>query len=146
MEKAVEMDNNSVKSLAQLALCYQGIDDFPKAESVYAKLFEIAPNMNEFRLDYANMLSAQEKDEEAIKQYNSYIEVFPDDADGYINLGALYKRIDNTELAIENFEKAFELEPNDIDTLKDLAFCYHKICFFSHLFVTLQPNCKIMRK
>lgn len=126
LEKAVENDENSVKSLAQLALCYQNTDDFPKAEQTYAKLFEKAPDMNEFRLDYANMLSAQNKDSEAIKQYEEYIKVYPKDADGYINLGALYKRIDNTNLAIKNFEKAFALSPDDMDTVKDLAFCYHK--------------------
>lgn len=126
LKKAVEQDESSVKSLAQLALCYQNTDDFPNAEATYAKMFAIAPGMNEFRLDYANMLSAQCKDEEAIKQYNDYIKAYPKDADGYVNLGALYKRIDNTDLAIVNFEKAFELEPTDADTVKDLAFCYHK--------------------
>ena len=126
LKKAVEQDENSVKSLAQLALCYQNTDDFATAEQTYAKMFEIAPGMNEFRLDYANMLSAQQKDQEAIKQYNDYIKAYPKDADGYVNLGALYKRINNTDLAIENFEKAFELDPNDMDTVKDLAFCYHK--------------------
>lgn len=126
LERAVETDNNSIKALAQLALCYQGIDDFQNAEKTYAKMFLIAPDMNEFRLDYANMLSAQSKNNEAIEQYNSYIEAYPKDADGYINLGALYKRTDKLDLAIENFEKAYELAPNDVDTVKDLAFCYHR--------------------
>lgn len=126
LEKAVEQDNNSVKSLAQLALCYQNTDNIPKAETIYAKLFELAPNMNEFRLDYANMLSAQQKDDEAIKQYNEYIKSYPKDPEGYINLGALYKRLDNVDLATDNFEKAYNLDSTDIDTIKDLAFCYHK--------------------
>ena len=128
LEKAVEQDENSVKSLAQLALCYQNSDDFPNAERVYAKMFSIAPGMNEFRLDYANMLSAQSKDKEAIKEYNEYIKAYPKDADGYVNLGALYKRTDKIDLAIANFEKAYEIEPTDMDTVKDLAFCYHKKC------------------
>lgn len=126
LEKAVEQDSNSVKSLAQLALCYQCSDDFNNAEKTYVKLFEIAPGMNEFRLDYANMLSAQSKDSEAILQYNNYIKAYPNDADGYINLGALYKRTENFDLAIENFEKAYNISSDDIDTLKDLAFCYHR--------------------
>ena len=128
LQKAVEQDTNSVKSLAQLALCYQNTENYTEAEKTYTKLFEIAPNMNEFRLDYANMLSAQSKDAEAIKQYNDYIKAYPSDVDGYINLGALYKRTDKTDLAIKNFEKAYELKSDDIDTIKDLAFCYHKIC------------------
>lgn len=126
LEKAVEQDSNSVKALAQLALCYQTVEDYPKAEATYNKLFEIAPGMNEFRLDYANMLSAQSKDEAAIKQYKAYIAAYPNDVDGYINLGALYKRTGKTDLAIDNFEKAFSMDSNDMDTVKDLAFCYHK--------------------
>ena len=126
LEKAIEQDSNSVKTMAQLALCYQHTDNFEKAEITYAKMFELAPNMNEFRLDYANMLSAQGKDKEAIKQYNSYIETFPNDADGYINLGALYKRINNTDMALTYFEKAYSINHNDMDTVKDLAYCYHQ--------------------
>ena len=59
LEKAVETDSNSVKSLAQLALAYQNVNKISNAEKTYQKLFELAPNMNEFRLDYANLLSSQ---------------------------------------------------------------------------------------
>lgn len=126
LEKAVETDSNSIKSLAFLALSYQQLDDFENAEKTYKKLFEVAPGMNEFRLDYANLLSSQSKDAEAIVQYNDYIKAYPNDAEGYINLGALYKRTDKDDLAIKNFVKAYELSSDDMDTIKDLAFLYHK--------------------
>ena len=98
----------------------------PEAEKAFVKTFELAPEMNDLRFDYANLLATMEKNDEAIVQYKKYISSYPDDSDAYKNLALVYKRTNNIDMALLNYEKAYSKSPSDIDIQKELAYCYHQ--------------------
>ncbi len=41
-----------------------------------------------------------EKNDEAIRAYQEYIKVYPEDSNAYLNLGILYQNINNPQYAI----------------------------------------------
>jgi tetratricopeptide (TPR) repeat protein len=63
---------------------------------------------------------------EAVDAYNKSLEIQPNKATTYYNLGSLYLKLENATLAIEHFEKYLELKPDSLnaddvrDTIENL--------------------------
>ena len=126
LEKALDDNPDDEAILAKLALSYQNIGENEKALETFKKTFELNPNLTALKFDYANLLGNMDKNDEAIEQYKAYLTAYPDDADAYLNLGLVYKKLNNNELALFNFEKSYSKDSSNNETKKELALCYHK--------------------
>lgn len=131
-EKAVEIleaglpkIKDNVTAHVTLALSYQELEQNQKAYNEYQTIFEMQPDFDGIRFDYANLLADMNQNTEAIAQYNLYIAKYPENYLAYKNLGIVYKKLNNPQMAITNLEKSLAINPDDADTKKHLAQSYH---------------------
>ena len=61
----------------------------------------------------------------AIEGYEKAIELKPDYASAYHNLGIVYRKQGNFDKSIESYEKAIELDPDDASVYYNLGIAYH---------------------
>ena len=71
--------------------------------------------------------------DKAISFYLKAIELDPDYADAYVNLGVTYKNQGNNIKAIESYEKAIELDPVNAGAYVNLGNCYYESDFSTTL-------------
>lgn len=64
---------------------------------------------------------------EALKYYNIYVKINPDDDFGFTHIGACQKSLGNSQLAIEGYTKAIELNPRNIYAITHCADLLVKI-------------------
>ena len=125
LEKAIEIDAENNAAHLGLAQAYQDLGKNDIAYQQYQIVLKNVPNLDNVRLDYANLLASMDKNTEALEQYNMYIKAFPNDVKGYLAIAAIYQDLKNYDKAIENYLTAQEKDPNNIETKKSLANCYH---------------------
>ena len=58
-KKAIQLNNDDVKSIAECAECYKELNDFVNAEKYYQKAADAAPTDVEYRRNYAAFLYTQ---------------------------------------------------------------------------------------
>ena len=61
----------------------------------------------------------------AVKEYATYLKQQPDDAQGHLNLAAIYIGLRRFDMALPHYERACEIAP-DANTLTDLGTLYAK--------------------
>ena len=125
LEKAIEIDADNNAAHLGLAQAYQDLGRNDVAYQQYQIVLKNVPNLNNVRLDYANLLASMNKNTEALEQYNMYIKAFPNDVKGYLAIAEIYQDLKNYDKAIENYLIAQNKDPNNIETKKSLANCYH---------------------
>ncbi|MBR1461487.1 tetratricopeptide repeat protein [bacterium] len=125
LEKAIEIDADNNAAHLGLAQAYQDLGRNDVAYQQYQIVLKNVPNLNNVRLDYANLLANMDKNTEALEQYNMYIKAYPEDVKGYIAIAETYQDLKNYDKAIENFLTAQSKDPDNIETKKSLANCYH---------------------
>jgi len=86
---------------------------------ITTSLFAKSEAIDQFNI--ANTLYAEDKYEEAIKQYEAVIADDNLSTDLYFNLGNCYYKSDNIPEAILNYEKALKLKPDHEDALFNLT-------------------------
>jgi TolB-like protein/tetratricopeptide (TPR) repeat protein len=80
------------------------------------------------RLAFLQMFSSDQawaQHRKAVELAKRAIELAPDQAAGYVRLGAALRIAGDAPAAREQFERAYELEPDDPDTLTALAQIHH---------------------
>lgn len=75
-------------------------------------------------MEQASRLAGEGDMERAIQVYNSAIEKYPQQIDGYYSLAVLYHSQGRINEAIENFQKVAELNPGDASTFNNLGVLY----------------------
>ena len=77
--------------------------------------------------DRGNMLDEIGLHEEAIRDYNSALEIRPDDPDTFYNRGIALANLKRYEEALKDYNRALELEPDAPDTLCNRGFTFFKL-------------------
>ena len=57
---------------------------------------------------------------EAVKAYNTAIELNSEHCEAYFNLGVLYHTHNRLDMSIPNYEKAISIDPNHYDAIRYL--------------------------
>lgn len=76
-------------------------------------------------MEEASHLADKGDTEAAIQVYNSTIEKYPQQVEGYYNLALLYHSIGKVDEAIEDLQKASELNPADASIFNNLGVLYY---------------------
>lgn len=105
------------------ALFSAGINATPnssRAVSAYASTFrEVAESNPNPQLRLNNF-------QEAIKWYRKSIDLYPDVADTWYNLGVCYMGLNQNNLALEAFEKSLDIDSNGMNALNNVGVIYFK--------------------
>ena len=112
---------DDVNAYAILGLVYQVTGQLQEAEQTYRKAIEIDDNRGNFFVHLAEILQAQNRDEEALEFLQQYASQYPDHTRSYKLLGNFHLEEGNLELAEEKFERATLLDPNDIEAKSSLV-------------------------
>ena len=62
--------------------------------------------------------------DKAIECYQKAIEINPDFADAYYNMGIAYRHKENYDKAIECYQKVIEIDPEDADAYNNMGVAY----------------------
>lgn len=92
----------------QIAKCYLKLQDFKKAEATFKKLVKVQPDDPMFHYDHGLLLKGQGRYEEAIDEFNKYVEKNPSDPKGKEQVAACSTAIEwknhPTCYIVENFK------------------------------------------
>ena len=114
---------NDLDILKILIVSEVNLKNYFKAEQ-YLKKILFKNNTPEMNYLYGNVLKAQNKNEEAIKAYNSAISLDNSFSEAYNNLANTQKKINQIEEAIINYKKAIEKKTNNLEAYYNLANLY----------------------
>lgn len=78
-EKALEKDSTNAKAQIKLAESYRLVNDYQKAEAMYAKVINLPESKPEDKMHYAKLLMSANKHEEAANMLRLYLQTNPDD-------------------------------------------------------------------
>lgn len=109
-----------------LAVAYQAIGDFDNSIETYQKAYDIKPEesykaaIRSVEIAKANRLlglaiqqQSAANNKEAIHNYETVVELVPNNANAWYNLGTAYQAIGDDLKALNAYQKAFDIDPNN---------------------------------
>lgn len=127
--KAVKADNKFAFAWDNMGICYRKLGNYKKAIDCYQESLKIDPNG---RMPLQNMAVAYEylKDlKQSATTYLRFIELYPDDPEGYFGAGRVLYLSEDYERGVDNMFKAYRLyeqtkSPYINDAMQNLRFYY----------------------
>ncbi|WP_178983896.1 tetratricopeptide repeat protein [Winogradskyella helgolandensis] len=125
---------------------------FKEADDLLDRLHDIEPTNEEIYIQKANVLSKQDKHQQAIDTLLIAIELShtpEDDADLYALVGMEYLFLDQFENAIEYFQKCLESDTSDYSALHNIVYCYDflnqnsEAIDYLNTFLNTNPYCEV---
>lgn len=127
-EKAVEINSQDIKVNTQLANAYKGTKQYEKAEEIFMRLSTLSPEDTKIYVNnIIRMYDEAGMGDKAIAASRKLIEIEPDNADAYYNLGYMFVKQEKFKEAAVEFTKAIELRPNFEFAYSNLGYCYTKL-------------------
>ncbi|HVP58164.1 MAG TPA: tetratricopeptide repeat protein [bacterium] len=126
-EGAISADPDFAVAYARAAEAYKnlGYDDkaqelsFAAVDKVVKFTDRVLPADRTFIM--AQHASITHNTDQAIQSYKDFIAAFPDDPEGYYNLGLVYSSVSTWDLAHDNFTRAIQLDPKFVSARFELA-------------------------
>lgn len=131
-KEAVKKDKKFAFAWDMIGISYRRLDQYKKAIKYYNKSLKVDPKG---RMPLMNKPVAYEKLEDyegAVKSYQAFVDVYPDDPEGFYGMGRMYFNLDKMEQATENMMNAY-VKYNNInspyarDAEQTLSVFYQKL-------------------
>lgn len=119
--QAMSVADDELAVSLTLARVYLESGDLKKAEALYRKLLEEAPENPEIYESLGKIMLKKKAYKEAIQAYVRAVELDDKDDQKFIALGKLYHLMMRYSVAAECFKRAAELKPRDVEYLFLLA-------------------------
>ncbi len=113
-------DIDDIEVYIQGAEAFYAQRKFEQAAAACQRVIKVKPDARAYKI-CGNARQAQGKVEEAKNCYAKAIEIDPDFAEAYTNLGTLYAQEQQWQPAIACYQKAIALQPNLASTYRNLA-------------------------
>jgi tetratricopeptide (TPR) repeat protein len=84
----------------------------------------VAAGSRERLLDLAEAHQAAGRWADAFSTYQQALELQPEDADSYFELGSLYQEVDEPVMAEQSYLRALEVQPGHVESLLELGYFY----------------------
>jgi tetratricopeptide (TPR) repeat protein len=107
----------SVLTVTQIRYWQNSYDLYAHALTVVKRNWLAHNNM-------AILLAQQYRYDEAILHFRESLSIFPNQAEGFMNLGNAYQSVGNNNAAIDAFSEAVRLKPNDVEGHFRLGYAY----------------------
>ncbi|MHB1117911.1 MAG: O-antigen ligase family protein [Minisyncoccota bacterium] len=111
LTKAHELSPQKQAILFELGSVYYNKKDLAKAEEMFRKAYELAPEYIDAENFYVRMLMEGEKYDEVNRVLEAHIKRIPDDADAHVKLSALYFEMGRRAEAVAEIRRAIEIDP-----------------------------------
>lgn len=110
---ALDRAPNNIDALSALAKTHAKIDNLQTAERLFLKAISVQPRFWKTQEQYGNFLFDTGRPAEAIEYYRKAIEVTPDNASAYNNLGAAFLMANRYQEAADAWGQSLALEDNE---------------------------------
>lgn len=120
LRRAAELQPGAAGPLFDLAQFLMALDRPADSAQAYAQALEVEPE-SALRVNYANVLVAMGRIDDAVAQYRRVLQATPDDADTHFNLATVLLRAGRRDEAIAEFEEVVRIAPGDEQARRRLA-------------------------
>ena len=142
--KAIELEPEISDWLFSRAYLYYSLNKFENSLNDYLRVLEITPNSKDVNNNIALIYNNYYKNNVKVNEYlTKEIELFPKDANAYVNRGEFYSTINDTLNALKDFNMAIELEPENSNCYYGRAEFYKKQKIFDKSFADYQKAIEI---
>jgi Flp pilus assembly protein TadD len=121
LERALEINPDSIEALSNLATIWFGEKQLDKAEELLRRAYELNPNHPDVLNNLAGVLTVQGEWGEALPLCRQALRMNPHSADLHFNLGRVAHQAERWEEVISAYSKGLELQPNVADAMSGLA-------------------------
>lgn len=127
--KVVQFEPKDADVYKNQGIVYEILKNYDQAILNYTKAIEFGgKKYSDLYIARGNIyLNNMEKLDLALADYNTAIRLFPEQANGYNNVGVVYLTKEQFTPAITNFTKAIELDPKYLVSYINRADCYDAI-------------------
>jgi superkiller protein 3 len=126
LEKAIQVDSNSISALNTGGLFHRKNKDYQKAESNFKRIIEMDSTFAKAYINLGIIYMEQDKLDKAEQAYLKALSIDSTFTNGYINLGINYMKAENYIKAEKCFIKAIELDSTYINSYVNLGVVYKK--------------------
>ncbi len=115
--QALLYDSSSATIYHSIAENYERLGESESAERILARaLSKLGPDQRLLRY-YGELQYKLERYPEALKTFETLVDRYPDDRDGWYNLASLYIRAGNQDKAIKCYDRVIELEGPKVEVI-----------------------------
>ncbi|MFP4082112.1 MAG: protein kinase domain-containing protein [Candidatus Aminicenantes bacterium] len=126
LEKALELDSDFALAHAELGSIYYWKNDRAKGEEHFAKALSLLDRLTEREKLWIQAIipAYRGNRDEATTKYKVYLRKYPDDSNGWHNLGHNYLMLHRYNEAIDAFTRVIEVNPDSWSSYINIATCY----------------------
>ena len=127
LKEAVLADPNFALAYLQIAIDSEYVGDYGQVRTYLAKALSLAGRVSErdrYLIQGHASYTLEESPLKAIESYRKLIELYPEDEEGRIGLGAIRRNLEEWDLAEEQFDKILSLNPKNELALENNVFIY----------------------
>lgn len=120
-----------------------------KANSLLNELYILEPSNEEIYIQKANILSKEDKHEEAIDVLKRSLSLAEETADIYSLIGMEYLFLDQFDLARDSFMKCLDANPEDYASLYNIIYCFDfldknsEAIEYLNIYLDKNPYCEV---
>jgi tetratricopeptide (TPR) repeat protein len=110
----------------QLGDAYTRMGDLPRAEEAFRSAVRLEPDRMRHIRGLAQTLFSQERYQEALAEYQRLVGMRPDDADTYLRMATIYRRLQRLEDAERQILLAKQRAPGNLEVIYNEATLYEE--------------------
>lgn len=123
LKKVAEKSPN-LRTLTQLAAAYEQMREFKLAAQTLKRAFEMQPENNELRREYAGILMQAEDFESALSVYEEIVKEEAKDGASWLRISQLHMQLGHVDKAWEAHKKAAETDPANLEVRYNAVSLY----------------------
>ena len=125
--KALSLDHENIQAVYNRGRALSRLGNLKASLKDFEKLTQLQPTNASFIGDYAVALHLNEKNDEALIQFNLALSLEPQNPYRYASRAFYYDRIGKLEESIQDYEKTIELDPEDAIALNNKGLVEEKL-------------------
>ncbi|WP_452224154.1 tetratricopeptide repeat protein [Lacinutrix chionoecetis] len=124
-------------------------NELDKANTLLNELYVLEPSNEEIYIQKANILSKEDKHDEAIDVLKSALSFAEETSDLYSLIGMEYLFLDQFDMARDNFMNCLEENPEDYGSLYNIIYCFdfldqnNEAIAFLNTYLDKNPYCEV---
>jgi len=124
MEKAVAIDAGFSMAYRSMAVTYNDLGYGSKARKYLQKAIELSDRVSDrerYQIQGDFYWQSEKTYDKAIEAYNKLLQLYPEDSDANINLGSIYRDLEEWDKALERFEVLRQAKDESVWTYINIA-------------------------